>query len=315
MKLTSLSLILATAALTATAQVHNMTFFKLPGLPGITVANSCSVNDQGTAAASVRFQQAGETREQAFQLRNNKIEILPDLPGYTSSIAYAINNKGEILGRMSGPNQFDVAVVVWKNNIPTRIALPPPSDPANRQLPSPIAIDNAGRILLVITELTPANNTASVNYYLLNGGSATQLPPLLPGGAVTAVFSYAYTAMNNSGDIAGYAMVTRLGQLQIIGFLFKNGAFQEVLVDQLFRVTGINQRGEIFGERNDLSFFVWSAGKTEIFPRLAASTLVQTSSFNNKGETCAWLRVFTEGQTGAFTENAIVTFNSKGLNH
>lgn len=313
MKQIVLAMLLGGMAIPCAAQVQDMKFFKLAGVTVASTANACYVNDSGSAAASIRYDQGGVSLDQAYQLNNGKTEILPHLPGYTRSIVYGINSQGEILGRLSGGGQFDFAVVVWKNKIPTPVVLPAPSHPANRQVPTPIAIDNAGRILVNILELNPANETVSQDYFLLQGSAAAKLPPLLPGGPVSSVFFYAYTSMNNSGSIAGFAQVTRMGQLRIIGFLLKNGAFQEVLVDNMFGVRGINQKGEVFGDRFDGSFFVWRNGQVDLFPRLMVSTLVTTSSFNNRSETCARVRVF-QNAPGAVSENAIVSFGGKGPN-
>ncbi|MBL8228381.1 MAG: hypothetical protein JNL98_07890 [Bryobacterales bacterium] len=313
MKQIVLSMLLGAMAIPCTAQVQDLKFFKLVGVNGGSVANDCYINDNGTVAASIRYDQGGVSLDQAYQLNNGKTEILPHLPGYVRSIVKGINNQGEILGRLSGGGQSDFAVVVWKNKIPTPVVLPSASHPANRQVPTPIAIDNAGRILVNILELNPANQTVSQDYFLLQGSAAAKLPPLLPGGPVSNVYFYAYTSMNNTGSIAGFAQVTRLGQLRIIGFILKNGVFQEVLVDDLFGVRGINQKGEVFGDRFDGSFFVWRNGQVDLFPRLMVSTLVTTSSFNNRSETCASVRIF-QDVPGAVRENAIVSFGGKGPN-
>jgi len=300
-------LFLGFSALGAWGQVQSMTFFKLPGPVETSLASSCFLNDEGTAAATVLLSQSN--RFQAYQLRKDKAEILQDLPGYTRSFSDGINNKGEVLGHMTGPGQDDFAMVVWKDRIPTKIAVPPPSNPSNRQLISPRAIDNAGRILFSMSELTPSFQQTPTKHYLLNGGSAAELPVLQPNGVITAVFSFAYIGMNNAGDIVGQAMVTRLGQLQIIGFILKNGSFQEVLVDQLFQVAGISQNGEVFGQRNDLSFFAWRAGQASLLPKLIASEAVSVDSWNSKGQTCARVRVFVYSASNY--ANAIVSFGAK----
>ena len=166
-------------------------------------------------------------------------------------------------------------------------------------------------MLILISELTPAFQQTPNKYYLLNGGNAAVLPALQPGGAITAVYSFHYAAMNNAGKIAGYAMVTRLGQLQVIGFVMQGGAIQEFVVDQLFRVTGMNQKGEVFGERYDGSFFVWKDGEVKLFPRLMVSTAASAASWTNKGESCARVRVHVNSAASIY-ENAIVSFDTKG---
>jgi hypothetical protein len=193
---------------------------------------------------------------------------------------------------MTGPGPNDSAVVVWKDKIPVKVALPPPSDAANRQLATPQAIDN-GRTLLVLSELTPANQQTPGKYHLLNGGSAAETPPLQPGRAISAVYFYHYAASNNAGETAGHAMV-----------------LQAIPVDQLSRVVGINQKGEVF-DRSDSSFFVWRNGQVNLLPASLASTLVIATSWNNKGQTCASVRVFLN-TPNIVHENAITSLGTAG---
>jgi hypothetical protein len=306
MQMTTNLLLIGFLGVAAWGQVQNLTYFKLPGTNGITTASTCYVNDTGAAAGTIWT--AGSNRHQAYSVDKGEFRVLEDLPGYSRSFAAGINNKGEVLGSVAGPDQFDRQVVVWKNGLPTPVSLPALSAPGNRRLVTPGALDNAGRILVAISELTPENLQIPTRTYILDGNKTSELPPLTAGGAITSVFVSGYVDMNNSGAAVGQAQVVRQGNLEVIGFIYHKGKFTEVVVDQLFMVSGINQQGEVFGMRYDNSFYVWKNGQVRIYPPFIATDSALTKSWNTKGQTCAWLRAF-RFQAGTFLENAIVSFS------
>lgn len=307
MQITRHLLLLTGLTFLASAQVQHLTYFKLPGVTGVTTAEGCAVNESGVVAATILSSDLG--RRQAYVMDKGTFRVLEDLPGYSTSIAEAINARGDVLGSVaSGIDWYDRPAVIWKDGIPSPISLPPLSGPASRRLVQPLSLDDAGRVLAGITEYTPANQPLPIRYYVLHGSSAVELPLLQPGGPITAVYFSAYKHLLNSGEAVGIAMVTRLGQLRMIGFIHRKGQFTEVLVDDLYTVGGVNQKGEVFGQLYNNGFYVWKDGQVRTYAPLIASDLVfSPSSWNNKGQTCVALRPFRYAPNNV-RENAILSF-------
>lgn len=307
MQITGQLLLSTCFTLMAYGQVQHLTYFRLPGAPANVDGYRCVINESGAVAADIFL--PGEAKWQVFVMDKGEYQTLEVLPGYTGAFVSAINARGDVLGTLvGGIDQFDRPPVVWKNGLPSVISLPPPSNPANRQLVAPISLDNASRVLARITERTPGNQSLPPRHYILHGNNSVALPDLQPGGPVTQVHSIAYHSLMNSGAVVGSALVTRLGELRKIGFIFRNGQFNEILVDNMFVISGANQKGEVFGMRFDGGYFVWKDGHVRTYaPLLATDHVMPPTSWNNRGQTCVGLQPFRYAP-GASYVMAILSF-------
>jgi hypothetical protein len=306
-------LLLAISAALASGQIQTLTYFQLPGLTVKQNAQACFMNESGTVAANSTIY-TDPVRFQPYLLKNDgEFEVLEDFPGYPASSARGINGRGDVVGYGSAQGQFNRIPLLWKDRIPMQIIIPPPQNPANRWWATPRDIDNAGRVLLNMAQINESGQLVSPQlYYVLEGNTLTELPPFPVGGGITSVSSSHYLAMDNSGRIAGSALVVLNGTLRVIGFIYRDGNFTTVLVDDLFRVLGFSQQGEVFGQLFDEGFFVWKDGQTRILPDLIADEQVLSiDGWNNKNQTCAAVNVHTV-EPGAWKKHAIITFGLPG---
>ena len=306
-------LLLAVAACLAPAQVQTVTCFQLPGVPEDQDAAACSINESGAVAAKTAILGNPVRSKPSILAPNGGFELLEDLPGCLGSRAVSINSRCDVLGRATGLGQDNQTMMIWKDGVPMEVLLPPPPDPANRWWPNPADLDDAGRVLVRLTQFSPANQFVSEPLEsLLERGKLTPLPPLPEGGAIGRVFNSFYLAMNPDREILGSATVIMNGSQVNIPFLYQDGAFILAPVANVFRVIGFSRQGSVFSQLFDNRCFVWKNGQTRLLPPfLAGKVLLDIRGWNAKGQTCASVRV-NRTIPGAWRKNAVITFGAPG---
>jgi len=303
---------LASAVLPVMSQVQNLTFFQPPVAAGeFSHSNSgCYMNDAGVVAANAQvFLSGAATRRISFTLKGAEFQMLGELAGHGIPIVSAINARGDVAGTLLDQTLQRRVLVMWTNGVPRLLPVPPPPGGTNYWIPSPVALDERGRVLIYLTEMSPANQPLdNAKAFLLDNNRLTEMPVLTPGGPVTAVFNQVYLDIRPSGQILGSALVTRLGQLRTIGLLYHAGSFTEILVDDLFQIIGMNAKGEVLCRRFDGSFAVWRNGRVWTLPiALPPEQIFQASSWNAKGQTCGSVRVV-RNTPGNWSLNAVLSF-------
>jgi hypothetical protein len=294
-------------------QVQNLTLFQPPVANGEMVNSSfaCYLNEAGVVAANANVLQAGGlTRRVSYSLKGDQYQILGELPGHGFPVASAINAQGDVVGTMQDQTSLRRVIVMWTNGTPRVLPLPPPPNVANYWLPSPVALDERGRVLVYLTEMNPANQPLNnAKAYLMDENQLTELPAIAPGGPVSAVHNHFFLDIRPSGQLLGSALVTRLGQSRTIGFLYQNGSFTEILVDDLFQVIGMNGRGEVLCRRFDGNLAVWRNGQVTPLSLVMPPEQIQNlSSWNAKGQTCGSIRMV-RNTPGNWTLNAVLSFS------
>jgi probable HAF family extracellular repeat protein len=171
------------------------------GTLGGTGSEGVAINDSGEV---VGWSQTKAGTSEAFLWNGAKMTDLGPLSGF---YPHGINDTGQIVGTC---NQSFPCV----DSNGTFTALP---DPSSLVCNEAIAINSNGQVLGECADGSQAS-TSNTRAVVWTNGSPTVLPTL--GGPTTTA-----TAINNNGDIVGYAQTATFAQH---GFLYRNGTMTDL---------------------------------------------------------------------------------------
>ena len=188
------------------------------------------INDAGQAV--------GGNGTRAVLWENGAMTDLGTLPGDDFSVAYAINNGGQVVGASCGGTCEWFRAFLWQNGTMTDLgSLGGPSSTVA------YGINSAGQIVGV----------SAGHAVLWHGGTMTDLGVLPRGGGSEA------RAINDAGQVVGWGGNTSVG---FHAFLWENGAMTDLGTlpgDTDSFANGINNAGQVVGT-SDGNAFLWDAG-------------------------------------------------------
>jgi uncharacterized membrane protein len=214
------------------------------------------VNDSRTVAGNLLFPDSAQTR--AFTWRAGVFTELPTPPG-RSSVAYAINNRGQVLGAVTGDG--DPHPVLWHRGTMQTL-------PATLQV---VGLNDHGQVL---GNSHPSANGTQQPYLWHRG----RLQALLAGTGRTSATA---TALNNAGDVAG----TSGGR----PFLWHDGRLTEIDVSTATVAAGfLNERSDVAttivrpSDSRPVAYR-WRAGRATCYAAPAGATDLVVKGIDNHG--------------------------------
>ena len=214
------------------------------------------VNDSRTVVGNLLFPDGAGTR--AFTWRAGVFTELPTPPG-RSSVAYGINNRGQVLGAVTGDG--DPQPVLWHRGATRTL-------PATLQV---VGLNDHGQVLANSRPLADGTQQP----YLWHRG---RLQALLAGTDRTSATA---TALNNAGDVVGTSARRP--------FLWHDGRLTEIDVGPATIPTGfLNDRSDVAATTIEVSdgrpaAYRWRAGRATTYPAPAGVTDVVVKGIDNRG--------------------------------
>lgn len=201
------------------------------------------------------------------------IQSLPGLPGAPNTIAWAINDRGQIIGE-AGSNFFDTRAVLWDNGVLYDLGVFP-----GDTLSEPRDINNRGQVVGYSLDFGDSPHAHPV---LWENGQISLLPGWESGGVAGAI--------NEKGEIAGalfyqdpidlfhaYAALWHGGSVTVLGGL--GGVWSHAWA--------MNNTGMVGGQgetaNGEVHAFVWKKGVMTDLGTLGG-TYSAVWDINNKGQ-------------------------------
>jgi probable HAF family extracellular repeat protein len=202
------------------------------------------INNRGEV---VGYSETAGGQWHAFLWRDGRMRDLGTLGGAGgSSIATAINDRGDIVGDNDGPSGLQA--FLWRDGRMSAV---------EADLARPAGINERGDII-------------GTSYA---GGQLTAI--LWSDGHATAVGEDYGVAINNRGQVlVGTANLWHRGQITPI-----TGPAGATSV----AVAGLNEHATVVGS-SDLGAFVWNNGRAILLPRFATDTVAGARDINNRGQ-------------------------------
>jgi len=216
------------------------------------------------------------------------------LPGYTESIAYDINNRGQVVGcgyRLGG---YSVGFLYSGGSMQTLGYL------GSIQCCRALGISDSGQI---------------VGYSQVGGGSYSYLEGFLySGGTMQGIAgndSVAY-AVNNNGQIVGHAAGTWYAFLDSGGTIQNLGTLPGYANSEAFDINDNGQVvGESFGSNGYGHAFLYSGGTMHDLGTLAGYPYSSANAINNAGEIVGWVaNASYQADSVLYSNGAIVDLNN-----
>jgi probable HAF family extracellular repeat protein len=217
------------AVLWRNGRIHDL------GTLGGGLSTAVDINERGDVVGYGPLAEGGGDR--AFIWRGGRLIVLSPLPGFSSSFATAVNDRGQVLGYSTGDS--GISAVLWR---PDGTAVDLTAETGLSQVTD---LDNAGRL---VGSVTPDG---------MNG-----YPALWYRGRTTVLSDQTGTAsaINDRGEVTGY-FYSGIGN----SFVWRGGRLTEIprLPDMpeatMMQAQGINNRGQVVGF-GGFDGFVWDSG-------------------------------------------------------
>ena len=260
------------------------------------VGTAEAINDQG--------QVVGERGWRAFLWERGRMRSLGTFRGLDYSVAYDINNRGQIVGSSFTVDDNDrdanQHALLWEKGRMHPLAVP------KRHGGEALAINDTGEIVGWADELDQGGVGEPVGKQavLWQKGIMRNL------GTVGGGFDSMAEGVNNRTQVVGESGRTDSNEymFDLTGFVWQNGVMRSLgrLSDQDDGVGAINDKGQIVGSRGGHAT-VWEGGT----PRDLATTRAESSSasdINNRGQIVGdWARSNNRSSRGALWENGKLT--------
>lgn len=219
----------------------------------------------------------------------------------------ALNNKGEVVGRISVAGPALSHAALWRNGAATDLGTSAPEKYSwvaaindnsvsvggigtssakwsgdsltDQALPKfPVDINNAGQTVGSVTNCYKMglNDICVTSAFFLNDGVNTPLSQL-PDGETDPV------AVNNNGVILGTVHIMLQGYDRYQALVY-SGATPQKLTPAIYDVTDINDRGEILGRTSNWEYAVWKGGSVALVVPPAGYSTVETTKINNRSQ-------------------------------
>jgi len=274
------------------AYADNYNISDLGTLPGQT--NSWTwqqtINNRGEVAAYANTipDPNAYSGDESYIWADGEIHALPGLPGATDTIAFALNDVGQVVGRSTQPGAPNHPVL-WDRGV-------------IRMLPE-LPGDNKGAALMINNDGTAvgysANTGAGIRRAVIwSRGVVSQLPSL-PGGG----FYDEALGINERGDAAGYSFPANGAGEHVA--LWKNGTVTDLgtLGGAWGDAYAINAERQIVGlsataaNPNSADAFLWDRGVLVDLGTLPGDTFSEANGINDEGAVAG----FSAGDPGDIT--------------
>lgn len=213
---------------------------------------------------------------QADHIRYTITEI--DTLGGTENFAYAINNRGEVVGQSRTAGDASNQSFLFRSDATTSLS---PLNSGDVQTVGPTGINDRG----LIASGVMLNSGYSPAIYDSRRGQITTLGSL--GGVTSFGFSGVATSINELGEAAGYSY---LDAVNFHAFIYSNGVMTDIgSFGGYSAALGINKRGQVVGYSADsvsgvAHAFVYRRGvMTEINPFGAPNNESYGEGINSHG--------------------------------
>lgn len=143
----------------------------------------------------------------------------------------------------------------------------------------PVDINNQGEIVGAIRVSTSSSGAEPQDHaFVYRKGKISSLGSL--GGAYTQA-----NAINNKGEIAGHGTLVVNGKTVVHGYVHRNGVMQDMkLSEGSFYFYDMNDAGEIVGNFNDRTPFIFSNGQARTLGNLPGSSSSDARIINASGK-------------------------------
>jgi hypothetical protein len=263
-------------AISAFGQYQDVVLFKAPDAAHSPFLSLCSVNNSGLVAADAFI--GGVFR--GYTMKDGNFALLPPLPGYDGVFISDLNDKGDVVGLSYKPGGgfMDRVGTIWKNGIAAALPAPAPSVPGNPIYFNPVAINAAGTIIGVTTELLqagPPTQFASKAVILQGGVYADAPSPPVANPQLLDINDQGDILVQAFGFPAGYSF-----------YILRQGAYTEVQIADAYQVKALNNRGDILGITINEDYIYYANGQSRIFPKLLGTQNTYVRSLTSQGRTC-----------------------------
>jgi probable HAF family extracellular repeat protein len=168
----------------------------LPPYPGDTVSGAIGINDRGQAVGTsgACAPISPSIGAHALLWENGKFTYLGTLGGQLSNVAYAINNRGQVVGLSDLPGEVTAHAFMWQNGIMTDLGTLP-----GDFFSVAFSINNKGQVV---------GESCDVNFncraFVWQKGTMTDLNTLIP--AASSLYLLSANDLNDRGEIVGQAL-------------------------------------------------------------------------------------------------------------
>jgi probable HAF family extracellular repeat protein len=173
----------------------------LPPYPGDTVSGAIGINDRGQAVGTsgACAPISPSIGAHALLWENSKFTYLGTLGGQLSNVAYAINNRGQVVGLSDLPGEVTAHAFIWQNGIMTDLGTLP-----GDFFSVAFSINNKGQVV---------GESCDVNFncraFVWQKGTMTDLNKLIP--ADSPLYLVSANDLNDRGEIVGQALEQSTG--------------------------------------------------------------------------------------------------------
>jgi uncharacterized membrane protein len=206
-------------------------------VPGATITVPLGVNDRGQVVGSWVGKDAavnpdtGETGPvHGFVWKNGRYRKF-DVPGSTTTAAYEINNRGQIVGNYTDRDGAQHGYVLHRGRV-TTVDHPRAAQAPNLSGTKVIGIDDRGRLVGAY-----GDDAGLIHAWTFKHGRFTDLEP--PGGVQMAA-----NQINERGQIVGVYLDARP---KLVSFLYERGRYTKIEAPNRCDTAayGLNDRGQI----------------------------------------------------------------------
>lgn len=180
----------------------------LPPYPGDSDGNATAINDNGQAVGATGCTATNIVRAVLWPAGpNGEVIDLGNLGGTAFNIAFAVNNRAQVVGQSTLAGNTSGHAFLWQNGVMTDLGSLP-------ELPNSVAnaINNQGQ---VVGDSQDANgDDSSAIAWIWQNGVMTDLNTLIPSDS--SLFLMEALSINDRGQIAGFGS---LSDGEVLGFL------------------------------------------------------------------------------------------------
>lgn len=168
----------------------------LPPFPGDTVSGAIGINDKGQAVGTSGAcgPISPSIGAHALLWENGKFTYLGTLGGQLSNVAYAINNRGQVVGLSDLPGEVTAHAFMWQNGIMTDLGTLP-----GDFFSVAFSINSSGQVVGESCDLN-----FNCRAFVWQKGTMTDLNTLIP--AKSSLYLLSANDLNDHGEIVGQAL-------------------------------------------------------------------------------------------------------------